>query len=363
MAGARPKGIVFVSYGHADRDRAAQLVAQLKSRFNVFWDADLKPGDPWRQVLADRLREARCVLALWTAKLDDKSFVASEVERAALRGVLLPVKLDANAYVPLGFDRWQHLDLADWPGRRAHGLGPLFARIRKMLARPAPKPWPNALPEAAQWAMPASEQAVRDIRQLADGVSTIGGVLMREAGPVADVKATLHEIHATYDAALAAIDQFLKPLKGSARGRLRSYLALSGGSLNRLVENKRGHCSRILELYGRAGGVRDWLAGRAEKAALLQEADKAFGRLATADGDLFASLARIGDVLSDEATDIANLLMSGQERPAADRIGAAQRTLLPLRRELASAMSQLQRSEGDMGFVARAPARRRSRRS
>jgi hypothetical protein len=201
--------------------------------------------------------------------------------------------------------------------------------------------------------MPQSSQAVRDILRLADEVSTIGGVLMREDGPVGEVRGTLQEIHSTYDAAVAAIDRFLVPAKRGARVQIRTYLALSGGSLNRLIDDKRGHCSRILELYGRSGGVREWLARRTAKAKLLEDADKTFGQLATADGDLFASLARIGDVLGDEATDIANLLLSGQERPAADRIAQAQQALLPLRKELASAMSALQRIEAGMGFVAR----------
>ena len=74
MASVRPKGIVFVSYAHADRVRVGALVEQLKPRFNVFWDAGLRPGDQWREVLADRLREARCVLGLWTEHLDDRSF-------------------------------------------------------------------------------------------------------------------------------------------------------------------------------------------------------------------------------------------------------------------------------------------------
>lgn len=93
MPTSRPKGIVFVSYAHADRARVEPLVEQLKPRFSVFWDAKLQPGDVWRQVLADRLQQARCVLALWTKNLNETSFVTSEVERAQRRGVLAPVKL------------------------------------------------------------------------------------------------------------------------------------------------------------------------------------------------------------------------------------------------------------------------------
>jgi len=43
-----------------------------------------------------------------------------------------------------------------------------------------------------------------------------------------------------------------------------------------------------------------------------------------------------------------------QEAQAAERITAAKRALLPLRRELAAAMSQLQQIKGAMGFVPKA---------
>ena len=88
MAKALSKGIVFVSYAHAVRARVEPLVTALKKQFNIFWDGDLAPGDVWRQVLAESLQTARCVLALWTANLTDTSFVASEVDRATKRGVL-----------------------------------------------------------------------------------------------------------------------------------------------------------------------------------------------------------------------------------------------------------------------------------
>jgi hypothetical protein len=359
MAKALAKGIVFVSYAHADRARVEPLVMVMKKQFNMFWDSDPAPGEVWRRVLAESLQKARCVLGLWTANLTDTSFAASEGDRAAKRGVLLPVKLDANAYIPLGFDRWQHLDVSSWPGRGEKGLEPLCNSIRKFLARPAPKPWSNALPEAQGWVVPQSSGAISGMRNLVGEVRTLGGVLLREDGPVADVNATLGEIHLTYTATLAAIDRFLEPGETSKRKRMKSYLDLSGGSLRRTIDDKRGHCSRILELYGRAGGLREWLAQRTTP-DVLAGADQTFARLGTADGDLFESLSRIGDVLGDEASDIANLLLGEQEAQAAKRITAAKRALLPLRRELAAAMSQLQQVEGAMGFVPN-PKRRRRR--
>jgi hypothetical protein len=330
------------------------LVAELGQRFNIFWDKGLPLGQDWRQGLAHGLHQARCVLALWTKNLRDSSFVTSEVERAVRRGVLLPVKLDPDANIPLGFDRFQHLDISAWPGKGARGLSLLFKHIQSFMTLPLPKFGASrALPES-EWVLSQSSSAIADMRQLADRVSTLGGVLVSNDGPVGDVKGTLNEIHATCIATSEAIDRFLEPAKGPKRGLLKSYLKISGGELSRFVDEKRGHCSRIFELYGRAGGLRDWLTERA-KPDLIEEADGAFGRLASADGDLFATLSQIGEVLGDESTDIVALLMGGQDRLARDRIKDAQLKLLPLRRELSALTARLQRIEAGMGFVPKKP--------
>jgi hypothetical protein len=42
-------------------------------------------------------------------------------------------------------------------------------------------------------------------------------------------------------------------------------IAMERGELTTLIENNRGHCTRIVEYYGRVGGVRDWLVPRLAK--------------------------------------------------------------------------------------------------
>jgi hypothetical protein len=56
---------IFVSYAREDRARTKPLVEVLEREgFEVFWDRELVPGPSFRQVLADRLAEARCVVVL-----------------------------------------------------------------------------------------------------------------------------------------------------------------------------------------------------------------------------------------------------------------------------------------------------------
>ena len=210
--------------------------------------------------------------------------------------------------------------------------------------------------------MPQTVQATDDLRRLASEVATLGGVLSGSDGPVVELRATLKQIHDTCAVVSEAIDEFLAPAKGPARKRLSAYKSIESGRLNRLIDDRRGHCSRILEYYGRVDGVRDWLLPRTSP-EVLKAADEAFGRLATADGDLFASLSRVGEALTDEASDLVNLLIGGQDKIARERIASDRQRLVPLRRELSAALSQLQRIEASLGYVPREPRRQGIRNS
>jgi len=83
--------------------------------------------------------------------------------------------------------------------------------------------------------------------------------------------------------------------------------------------------------------------------------------LGTADGDLFAALSRVGEALTTEPTDLVNLLIGGQDRVARQRMLQGRKRLLPLRRELSTAMSELQRIEASLGYVPPESRRRAGR--
>lgn len=193
--------------------------------------------------------------------------------------------------------------------------------------------------------------------RLSSEIRTVGGVLIPGSGPVKDLLGTLKEVHRTYGAVSDAISRFVAPAIGARQIDSRAYLAMERGALARIIESNRGHCTRILEYYDRAGGLRDWLEPRLPSRQ-LKTVDEAFRQLGTADGDLFAALARIGDVMTEEASAIVGLLLSGQQRVARKRILDGRKKLLPLERRLASAMSKLQRIESSLGYVLRAGKRR-----
>jgi hypothetical protein len=346
----RPDGIVFVSYAHDDFDRIKPLADKLAERFNLFIDRQsLKAGEYWRQGLTEGLRRARCVLGLFTRNLDVRSFALDEMTRAQSNEILLPVKLDAEAEIHLGFERNQYVDLSGWNGE-TEPLSELFSRIREML-----KNSPHSLdsssppPPDLNWAVSNSSHALDNLRGLANQVATIGGVLAGRAGPVLEVNASLKEIHATCSATLQAIDRFLEPMDQPEQSDLKAYLMVPG-ELSDLVRDKGGHCTRILEIYYRLGGVRDWLLQHAEP-ELVKQSDDAFSRLANADHDLFANIQEVGAMLDAEVTSVRELLLRGKKAEARERLTEGQIKLLQHRRELNDFISRFTAEKIGMGYT------------
>ena len=58
---------VFISYKREDRTRVEPLVQALKSkRFDVWWDADLLPGERIGQAIQQILNKVSCVIVIWS---------------------------------------------------------------------------------------------------------------------------------------------------------------------------------------------------------------------------------------------------------------------------------------------------------
>lgn len=357
MARRRPEGLVFVSYAHEDQRRVEPLVKLLSEHFNVWWDQEIELGELWRQSLMDKLDAARCIVVVWTVNSVGRDFIWSEIDRVKERGIVVPVKLDQHARIPPGFDQMQHLDLASWAGRGAGPLKNLFTRIKKLLARPFRASAHAPTLASSTWQLDSSLKATQRLEKLSENVLTISGVLMPGVGPVDDMLGALNEVHRTYSSVSEAIGQFVAPAAGRGPISLKPYLAMERGSLADFIESNRGHCTRIVEYYGRVGGIREWLLPRFEKEK-LKVLDDTFGELGRADGDLFDSLANVGDLLTGEASAIAGLLLAGQQDMARKRILEGREKLLPLERGLSKAMISLQRVESSLGFVPHGRRRR-----
>jgi hypothetical protein len=106
---------IFVSYASEDRAFVSGLAAALSAAGHAVWfDRDLKAGSFREQITAE-LAAADAVIVVWSARSQLSRYVLDEAERAASRGVLLPVRIDASE-LPLGFGGVQTFDLSRWSG-------------------------------------------------------------------------------------------------------------------------------------------------------------------------------------------------------------------------------------------------------
>ncbi|MBR0899962.1 toll/interleukin-1 receptor domain-containing protein [Bradyrhizobium tropiciagri] len=94
---------IFVSYARADAPLAEKICVQLgKLRWNTWWDAALKGGDTFAEIIERKLAEVKAVVVLWTASSTKSNWVLDEAAIGRDRRVLVPVRFE-NVKLPLGF--------------------------------------------------------------------------------------------------------------------------------------------------------------------------------------------------------------------------------------------------------------------
>jgi hypothetical protein len=345
-----PPGRVFVSYAREDHDRVRPLVDYLKrAGMDVFWDEDLEPGSRFRSALADALELAACVVVVWTRTSVQRDFVQSEAARGDARGALIPVKLDADAQVPLGFDVLQYVDLHGWDGSDTATSRRLVNAVRKLVERGS-----NGMSHHAMLsensAIANAQRMTGHLVNLTSRLRSLGDTLVADSAPAKDLRGALDEVRKTYSAVSDAIRRFVTPAvqRGPIDGA--PYVDMERGTLVSDIENGRGHCSRINAYYFRDGGLRDSIKDGIDP-QLLTEVDQTFSQLSHADVDLFDELTQIGRVLTNESRAIVNLLVEEQDVAARRRILEGRQALAPLEKQLSGAMVELQRVERSLGHA------------
>jgi hypothetical protein len=107
---------VFISYAREDRAKAAALAKALEHRgLRVWWDPDLRAGDPWASKIEEAVEAALSVVVLWSAEAVESRWVSAEARVGLDRDKLVPVCLDA-AEPPLVFREIQWRSFAGWDG-------------------------------------------------------------------------------------------------------------------------------------------------------------------------------------------------------------------------------------------------------
>ena len=132
---------VFLSYAREDRERAVRLVEAMERQgSSVWWDHDLVPGQNWQRELESAVRQARCVVVLWTRHSVASDWVREEASFAREQGKLIPALLD-DVEIPVPFRLIQTADLRDWNGEEDHpGFRELVSGARAHSGTPPPVP-------------------------------------------------------------------------------------------------------------------------------------------------------------------------------------------------------------------------------
>ncbi|MGD2153958.1 MAG: toll/interleukin-1 receptor domain-containing protein [Gemmatimonadales bacterium] len=108
---------VFLSYAREDLSHAERLARALEAAgWSVWWDRSIPAGKTFDEVIEAKLEAARCVVVLWSRAAVASDWVREEASEGKRRGILVPVLIESEVKVPLGFRRIQAADLADWDG-------------------------------------------------------------------------------------------------------------------------------------------------------------------------------------------------------------------------------------------------------
>jgi TIR domain len=127
---------IFLSYAREDEARIEPLVTAFQEQgWSVFWDRHIPAGQSWRSHIGESLRDAKCVVVVWSRHSVSSRWVMEEAEEGQQRGNLVPVLLEA-VDLPIGFRGVQAGDLRDWqPDRPSPQFAQLVRDIGAMLGR------------------------------------------------------------------------------------------------------------------------------------------------------------------------------------------------------------------------------------
>jgi hypothetical protein len=157
---------IFVSYSKSDRAKARMLADALQREgWSVWWDPKILPGRTFDEVIDQELKRAKCVIVLWSKTSVTSQWVKEEANEGKRRRILIPVMIQDDVEIPLGF-RFVHASrLTDWEGQSDHTeFGALRAAVAELLGDAAtsktvkkdsePKQTSAAVPQLVQTEVP-----------------------------------------------------------------------------------------------------------------------------------------------------------------------------------------------------------------
>lgn len=161
---------VFLSYARQDQSIARLFADSLVTEgFTVWWDASLRSGETFDEVIEKQLRDARAVVVLWSRRSVASRWVRAEATLADRRNKLVPAMIE-ECDRPIIFELTHAADLCDWEGDTDDPRWKIFVLdLRRLVDSAAPAATPVVDPARPQ---PATLVAAEDSPASAPPVSS-----------------------------------------------------------------------------------------------------------------------------------------------------------------------------------------------
>ncbi|MGI8610847.1 MAG: TIR domain-containing protein [Sphingomicrobium sp.] len=166
---------IFLSYARQDRGTARLFAdGMVAEGFSVWWDASLRSGETFDEVIERNLRDAKAVVVLWSPASVASRWVRAEATLADRRNKLAPAIIE-TCDRPIIFELTHAAELSDWKGDPSdprwqtfvsdlHRLVNAAADREQAANQPSDKPQPapvSRVEEASSSEPPAARQSLR----------------------------------------------------------------------------------------------------------------------------------------------------------------------------------------------------------
>ena len=344
-------GAVFISYSREDKSRIEGLVNYLSnSGIPVWWDDDLQAGQVYRNIISNVINKASCIVVVWSISSVNKDWVRAEADMGRVRGLLVPVLLDDNITLPLPFGEYHLNNLTGDDFLQGKEIKKLLNTLQLVLKYGKEVLIYQESLSKENYVLKSVVTSATVLEILVRQLGSVAEIMTLEAKPVADIRLALKEIEKTYEVVNLTISEFLEAITQQGKKSLKPFITMGRGSLERLIKKGHGHCTLILTIYTKVGGLRASVKSQLS-AAQLNELDTIFYRLGTADGDLFQEMTNIAYVLTNESRILLNLLISGQNEMATKKMLDDMALIEPIEQKMNKAYSDLQEISQKIGPV------------
>lgn len=166
---------IFISYSREERSAARHFAECFAAEgFTVWWDAVLRSGETFDEVIENELRAAKAVVVLWSPRSVKSRWVRAEATLADRGNKLVPVIIE-TCNLPIIFELTHAADLADWTGDTSdirwqtlvsdlsrligprHEEAPVQPALPAEIRKPIPAAAPIAVPSGKGAAKPPAE--------------------------------------------------------------------------------------------------------------------------------------------------------------------------------------------------------------